>query len=55
MVKKSKCIDNIFSPSFYTHGPEAESTHSECKQHMEIVNISAEGSESMKHRRKIAC
>ena len=47
-VKKSKCTDNIFSPTFYTHGREAEITHSECKQHKEIVDISAEGSESSK-------
>ena len=25
------------------HGSEAKCTHSECKQHMEIVNTSAEG------------
>ena len=28
---------------FYTHGSEAECTHSECKQHMKIVSTSAEG------------
>ena len=45
--KKLKCTD-IFSPSFYTHECEAECTHSECKQHMEIVNTSAEGAILMK-------
>ena len=52
-VKKSKCTDNKFSLSFYTHAREAESTHSECEQHMEIVNISAEGRESDWCARKI--
>ena len=35
-------IFTIFTPSLVR---EAESIHSECKQHMDIVHISAEGSE----------
>ena len=41
--KKKKCTDDIFSPSFYRNGREAVYKHLECKQHMEIVNTSAEG------------
>ena len=45
-VKKSKCTSDIFLPFFYMHEHEAEST----QQHIEIVNISAEGSESRYRR-----
>ena len=42
------CADDIFSPFIDMLGHQAEitSTHSECKQHMEIVHISAKGSET---------
>ena len=41
-VKKNWSVQTTyFSPSFYTHGREAVSLHSNCKQHMEIVYISA--------------
>ena len=45
LKKNVLCRRHIFT-IFYTLGREAESTHSEHKQHMEIVHILAEGSES---------
>ena len=48
------CRRHIFT-IFYTLGREAESTHSECKQQMEIVPISAGVSESIGEAASFYC